>query len=63
MEEERRKKGRPKKNNAKQYHHSIRLSEEDEKILKYYLDKTGDSINDIIKNCLKRTYFRDKLDL
>lgn len=61
--DEKRKRGRPKKENGRSYHHSIRLNEEEEKILEHYLNSTGDSINDVIKSCLKRTYFRDKFEL
>lgn len=61
--DEKRKRGRPRKENGRSYHHSIRLNEDEERMLEHYLNKTGGSINDVIKTCLKRTYFRDKLDL
>lgn len=56
MEEEKRKRGRPKKGSSKSKSVCIRLSDEDFEMLEYICDKTGDSKTEAMLSALKTRY-------
>ena len=56
MTKEFKKKGRPRKEDARNYHHTLRLSSSDVEKIRYLETETGKSVSEILREGIKIQY-------
>lgn len=54
------KRGRPKKNDGKNYRIELRMDEKSKEMIEYLVDKTGKSISNIVRESIRMSYNLEK---